>query len=176
MKKIAVLMSLILCSTAIATSYNLYNMSVEELIVCSDDASGYYLPPFICEFQLTNLGGEAYAEELSKTTGLSFILAGNNQQKKLALAEYFINKGVNIDGINHIDGLGLTPLHAAILNQDFSSVKFLIAHGADISLRAKSTELNALELAEQVNQQYRSTDTKLIVQILMRQSTTTFKE
>ena len=51
---------------------------------------------------------------------------------RVALAKILIQAGAHL---NHPDYSGHQPLHWAVLRQDMDSIKFLLAHGADVHYR-----------------------------------------
>jgi len=52
----------------------------------------------------------------------------------------FVECGVELPNLNHQDNNGDTPLHLAVKNQNFEIIKFLVEHGADLSIKNEQNQ------------------------------------
>ncbi len=153
--------------------YNMAVMSAEVIILCSLGEGSIRIPSKICEYYLFNLRDmKKDVEEMASKGGLSFILSPSNPNDKYKLAEFYIDNGLDVDGVNHygIEDMptpDLTPLHSATIDNDLPSVKFLEGHGADIYKRSKLlNEMTPLEYAREKSLKDSATDRSAIVKYL----------
>ncbi len=150
--------------------YNTASMDVESLILCASNEEGIYIPAPLCRLQLIDVSPERYAQELSAGAGLGFVLAGNNSEVKLKLAEHFVKQGVSVDAVDNIHNIGIPPLHGSILLRDFIAVEFLLNHGADPSIKASSNGLTAPELASELYKKSSEPELASIIDLLTQKA------
>jgi hypothetical protein len=136
--------------------YMFKNMPIEHLVTCSVEKDG------ICIWFLKNFRGSVEdLDQLTLNGGFNFIFAGYNgaissqtqnislyDQRTETLADFFLNKGLDINAASPIDGL--TPLHSAVVLNQPEVVKYLLSHGADKSVRDNKFKLTAVELANKL--------------------------
>jgi hypothetical protein len=152
--------------------YVMSQMNIEHLISCSSKESGTKLPASLCEYYMVNYRiTKSDIDELSNGAGLDYILNGENSIK-YEIAEIFMSKGLNVDGINNFNDKDLTPLQAAVLHNDVQRVMFLVKHGADKSIKSKSYGMTALELARKLHKEESKEDRSEIINILSTASNT----
>ncbi len=146
--------------------YDMSKMDVDVLILCSSNEGGIRIPSSLCEYYMLNHRmNEEDIKQLSDGAGLEFIL--NLQSPgKYEMANTFISKGLDINGINHYSDKDVTPLHASVLYNDVERVKFLIEHGADIEIRSKGYGMTALELARRLHEEQGSENRTEIINML----------
>lgn len=130
MKKALISFVIIFLGVSALTIYVMKALNIEELILCSSHTDAYYIPQGICKYYLVNYrANRDDIQELENGAGLGFIANDDNKDTKYMLMDYFLSKGLNINGRSKIDGL--TPLHAAILLNDPELMKYLLSKGAD---------------------------------------------
>jgi ankyrin repeat protein len=156
----------VFCSLVIAS---LQTMHIEYLISHADNngkkTEKSDILTHVSKFYLENFRiTENEAEELQASTGVAFILAGFNDYK-YQIAEAFLEKGLDINGINHSSGSDLTALHSAVLLSDKDAVLFLLEHGIDISVKS-GEGLTALDWAIKMQEVNPTENRDEIVQIL----------
>jgi ankyrin repeat protein len=126
-------------------------MSIQHLILCSFGEGGTRIPMDICEYYMINHRiTEDDIRNLSRGSGLDYILNGQNPDK-YKIAEVFISKGLSVNGVNHNSENGITPLHAAVLDNDPERTRFLLDQGADTSIVSEGYGMTPLELAEKLD-------------------------
>lgn len=147
--------------------HNVSKMDTETIILCASNEGGIHIPSKLCEYFLYNHRDiKKDVSELSKGAGLIFILNGNNEEMKYKLAEFFITNGLDVNGINHYGDYNLTPIYAAVLFNDVKMLKFLLKHGADISIKPPSINMTALDFARTLKSKEPSIDRSKILEIL----------
>ena len=150
--------------------YSITAMSVIELIDCSADEGGIRLPSGLCEYYMKNYRGNDEDMQELAIGGLDPILNLSNSKKKYAIAEYFIAKGLDVNGVNHYyfrEPNDHTPLHASVLYNDVERAKFLIDHGADVNIKSKSLNgMTALEFAQALQKKRPAEDRSELIRLL----------
>jgi hypothetical protein len=181
-KKIVALLLLAVVIGYVGLSWSqLKSSNVEDLVLCSVDKGGIYIPSKVCYWYLTNHRNDAEdVNQLSQNGGLSFILGvyqGSNDgmddkkvadynQRTLEIADHFIRIGLDINAINQTDGL--TPLHAEVLANNPKLVEFLIKKGADLSVKEKNNNLTPLQFAESLVGRNEGIDRSEVLSLLKR--------
>lgn len=150
--------------------YLLSKMSVFELVLCSADEGGILIPGTVCEYYMKNYrSGEEDIQELAKG-GLEPILNLDNEKKKYELAEFFISKGLDVDGMNHYHYKrknDSTPLHNSVIYNDPERVRFLIDQGADPEAKSQyHNNMTPLELAQNLESRFPDRNMEKIIQLL----------
>ncbi|MFN3882356.1 MAG: hypothetical protein ACK4L8_13115 [Nitrincola lacisaponensis] len=146
--------------------YAISQMSIQHLILCSSNESGTRIPSGLCNYYMLNFrANESDINDLSSGAGLDYILnlEGPNKYK---IAEIFISRGLDVNGVNHFSNMDVTPLHASVLYNDVERVVFLIKQGADVNIRSEGYEMTALELAEKLHEDNDKEDRSEIIRIL----------
>lgn len=147
--------------------FDITEMDSESMILCTSNEGGIFIPSKVCEYYMFNYRDITKdVEELTKGSGLVFILNGKNKEKKYKIAEFFILKGLDVNGVNHYGDYNLTPLHGAVLSNDVGMVKFLLKHGADIKIKPASINMNPLEFAQSLQKKEPSVDRSKIIKLL----------
>ena len=151
--------------------YVMSRMSIFDLILCSANQGGIRLPSGVCEYYMKNYRADEDDLQELAIGGIDPILNLDNEAKKYEIAEFFISKGLNIDGVNHYYNESMndsTPLHASALYNDTKRAKFLIAHGANVEARSKyHNNMTPLELARYL-QKNNQKDMNELIQILSK--------
>jgi len=136
--------------------YDMTQMEMEVLILCSENQGGIRIPSSLCKYYLVNYRmNEKDIKELSEGAGLDYILyiEGRNSTE-YELAKLFLAKGLDVDGVNHhsgyFDNKKFTPLQSAVVLNDVPRVKFLLEHGADVHL-TRGKGITALEYAKKIH-------------------------
>jgi len=137
--------------------YDMTQMEMEVLILCSENQGGIRIPSSLCKYYLVNYRmNEEDIKELSEGAGLDYILGveGRNSTE-YELAKLFLAKGLDVDGVSHYtaappNDIKITPLQGAALSNDMQSVKFLIEQGANLQIRGE-LEMTALEYAKKIH-------------------------
>ena len=146
--------------------YDISRMDIEELILCSANEGGIRIPNSICEYYMLNHRiNKGDVAQLAEGAGLEFILNLENPEK-YKIAEIFISKGLNVNGINHYNDKYITPLHAAVLYNDLERVKFLVGQGANINIKSKGYGMTALELARHLHKEHGKENRIEIIKLL----------
>lgn len=142
-----------ICSVLVAAlllvlvCYALSSMPIQRLILCASDESKLVVPAKVCQYYMDGLGEKAIGE-LQDGAGLEFIL-NLNSPAKFILADQFIAKGLDVDGINHYGTGGNTPLHAAVMYGDLDTINYLLNQGASLDI-VNTEGQKAKDLAEQL--------------------------
>lgn len=134
-----------------ATVYTLTKMSTFEVIMCSVETQGYIIPSFICRNYLESFRYDEKGVADLRHDGLDPILNLDNPEKYV-IAKSFIELGLDVNAANQNvfdQPSDATPLHASVLTRDLRNIEFLLANGADRTIRSKTLgNMTALELAE----------------------------
>ncbi len=117
--------------------YDMTQMKIEVLILCSTDDGGIRIPSSLCNYYMVNYRiNEEGIKELSEGAGLDYILNGEGP-KKYEIAKIFLARGLDVNGVNHYGDKNATPLQAAVVYNDVPRVEFLLEQGADLQIRGK---------------------------------------
>ena len=145
--------------------YSLINSDIEDVIICSTDENTHYIPSDACEYYLLNYrADEGDIESLESGAGLAFLFEIKDIDKRDVYIKYFISKGIKVNTLSHIDGL--SPLHSAILLNDFGLVQLLMDKGASITIKEKSHGLTPLEFIHKLSEKNAQIDRQLISELL----------
>ena len=130
--------------------YDMTEMEIEVLILCSEDQGGIRIPSSLCHYYMLNYRmNEKDIKELSEGAGLDYVLGVEGRKStEYELAKMFLARGLDVNGISHYSGM--TPLQATALSNDVQSVKFLIEQGADLQIRGE-LGMTALEYAKKIH-------------------------
>jgi len=128
--------------------YDMSEMKIEVLILCSSNEGGIRIPSNLCHYYMLNYRiNEKDIKALSEGAGLDYILNGESP-KNYDIAKAFLARGLDVNGISHYSGM--TPLQATALSNDVQSVKFLLEKGADLHLTGDKG-ITALALAKKMH-------------------------
>jgi len=154
--------------------YNISQMDSETMILCAENEGKILIPSQACEYYMYNLRNvKKDVKELSNGAGLSFILNGNNKEKKYKIAAFFISNGLDVNGINHYGDYNLTPIYGAVLLNDVEMAKFLLKHGADLNTKLPSINMTPLEFARSLQEKEPSVDRNEILEFLSNRTKNT---
>ena len=170
MKKLRVLIVVFIISLCGAGGYTMTQSNIEELIVCASNERASYIPAVVCKIYLFRF--RANADDIrfmQQRTGLNFLTNLEDPQIREQLFSLFINKGMDINTLSRIDGLA--PLHAAVLLNDASLVRFLLQHGANRQLRERTNGFTPLEYLVQLDKQLPGIDRQPVKQQLSQTQT-----
>jgi len=147
--------------------YDVSHMSPETVILCSLNEGGILIPSEFCEYYMFNFrDAEDDVLKLSAGAGLGFILEGNNNEKKYEIAEFFVVKGLDVNGVNHSGGYNLTPLHGAVIDNDIVMAVFLLDRGASKKIKAPTINMDPLELAKSLQKKEPNIDRSKMINLL----------
>jgi len=148
-------------------SYNISQMDSETIILCAENEGGILIPSQACEYYMYNLRNvKKDVKELSNGAGLSFILNGNNKEKKYEIAAFFISNGLDVNGINYYGHYNLTPIYGAVLLNDVEKAKFLLKHVTDLNIKPPSINMTPLEFARSLQKKEHSVDRSEMLEFL----------
>lgn len=166
MKKLTIYLLLLLSvGYSSVALYSLINSDIEDVIICSTDDNTHYIPSDACEYYLLNYRADNDdIESLESGARLAFLFEIKDTDKRDAYIEHFISKGVAVNTLSHIDGL--SPLHSAILLNDFGLVQLLINKGASVTIKEKSLGLTPLEFIHKLSEKNAQVDRQLISEFL----------
>ncbi len=149
--------------------YAMTEMAMLHLILCSAGEGGTRIPSGLCEYYMKNYRGNDEDMKELAIGGLDPIL-NVESKKKYDIAEFFIAKGLDVNGANHNyfrKPDDLTPLHASVLYNDAERAKFLIEHGADANIKSKSlNDMTALEFAQALQKKKPAEDRSELIRLL----------
>lgn len=178
-KTIAIALSALLAATATSGGLALYAMtamSINELIQCSAGEGGIRLPSAVCEYYMKTYRTDAEDMKALAVGGLDPILNLSNTEKKYELAAFFIQRGLDVDGVNHYHygrPSDATPLHLSALYNDPERARFLLEHGADVTAISEfHGGRTPLELANQLQQLRPEEDRSRLIRLLSAASAT----
>jgi len=139
--------------------------NIEDIVICSTNEKSHYIPSGICEYYLLNFRlNKEDINFIKSRSGLAFLFDIPDKTQRKALLEYFISKGVSTNYPGSIDGY--PPLHAAIINNDYELVEFLINNGANPAQKDKNQNLTPVEFIEFLYEKDSSTDRSAIKNLL----------
>lgn len=151
--------------------YAMTQMSMLHLIMCSVGEGGTRIPSRLCVYYMKNYRGNDEDMKELAFGGLDPILNGESK-KKYEIAEFFIAKGLDVNGVNNHyfrERHDYTPLHASVLYNDAERAKFLLDHGADVNIKSKSANnMTALELAQALQKKRPTEDRSELIRLLSR--------
>ena len=132
-KKILLALVIIIPATWIGlTIYVMATDDLEGLMICSTSDEAYRIPKSVCEYYTLHFRGtKDDIAQLEKGIGISFVFG--DEKKRATFLNFLLDKGANINLISPLDGM--TPLHAAVFDNDPELVKFLLDRGADPTIR-----------------------------------------
>jgi len=134
--------------------YDMTQMKIETLILCSANEGGIRIPSNLCYNYMVNYRINAKdIKELSEGAGLDYILNGEGSIK-YDIAKAFLARGLDVNGVNyykaHPEDKGATPLQAAVVYNDVPRIKFLLEQKADLQIRGE-LGMTALEYAKKLH-------------------------
>ncbi|MBL1277355.1 MAG: hypothetical protein COB30_014830 [Ectothiorhodospiraceae bacterium] len=152
--------------------YDMTEMGIEYLILCSKKGSSILTPSNLCKYYLVNYRiNEQGIKELSEGGGLDYVLNVERDATEYEMAKIFLANGLDVNGVNHYTAAPpndkkFTPLQAAAGYNDAPRIKFLIEQGADLQLRGESG-MTALEYAKKTHKAgSKFRDNREIIQLL----------
>ena len=111
--------------------YVLTAQDIESLLTCatSDNTRDWAKP--VCRYYVLNYRGtKEDIATLERGVGLAYVF-GN---KDYIFEDFLINKGIDINKISPVNGL--TPLHSAVIENNAELTKYLLEHGASVTIQA----------------------------------------
>ncbi|MBL1274938.1 MAG: hypothetical protein COB30_002510 [Ectothiorhodospiraceae bacterium] len=152
--------------------YDMTEMEIEVLILCSENQGGILIPSSLCHYYMLNYRiNEKDIKKLSEGAGLDYVLnvEGRNSTE-YELAKLFLANGLDVNSVNHYkaypEDKSATPLQAAAVYNDAPRIKFLIEQGADLQLRGEFG-MTALEYAKKTHKAgSKFRDNREIIQLL----------
>jgi len=148
--------------------YAMTQMEMGHLMLCSTNQGGTKIPSGLCHYYLVNYRiNEKGIKELSDGGGLDVVLNIEKNATEYALAKIVLANGLDVNGINHYDPKGATPLQAAVVYNDVKRVEFLIEQGADLYITG-GEGMTALEMAKKLHKaESKLQNRSEIIQILL---------
>lgn len=166
-----IIFSVLVLLPLIVFGFGVYSMSkgdIEDIVICAVNEESRYIPATVCEYYLLNYRGtDEDVRFLESRSGLAFLFEISDKAKRRMYLDYFISKGVSIDGQSSIDGY--TPLHAAIIHNDPELVTFLLKKGASADRKDQEHHLTPKEFVEYLSQKNPSTDRSAVLNALSAQ-------
>jgi len=170
MKKITVTMLILLVLVAGTVFYSLSQENIENIIVCSANNETSIIPSSICAAYLVNFrGNKDDIVYLQQGSGLCFIAAIEDKARRNDLFTFFLAKGMDINDHSAIDGL--TPLHTAILLNDYAFTRFLLQRGANPDVTDRDRHLNAVQFLTLLQEQDPGTNRNNIAELFAKKIT-----
>lgn len=149
-----IVLSLLVIIPLVVSAGAVFSMSkgsIEDVVICVVNKESHYVPSSLCEYYLHNYRlTEEDIRFLEDRAGLAFLFDVPDKEKRNALLEYFVAKGVSFNKPSAIDGY--PPLHAAIISNDPELVAFLLEQGADVDQRDRNHNLTAEEFVDFLGQ------------------------
>ncbi len=152
------------------TIYAMATDDLEGLMICSTSDTAYRIPKGVCEYYMLHFRGtKEDLAKLEQRAGLSFVFS--DPQKRAKFLHFLVEKGINVNIVSPMTGFA--PLHnAAGAYNDPELVTFLLAHGADPTIKTKDNRalefdnLTPLELVEGMSRSKPEIDRSKVKQIL----------
>ncbi len=169
-KKILLALVIIIPASWIGlTIYVMATDDLEGLMICSTSDTAYRIPKSVCEYYMLHLRGtKEDLAKLEQRAGLSFVFS--DPQKRAKFLHFLVEKGINVNKVSPMTGYA--PLHIAVASNEPELVTFLLAHGADPTIKTKNNRvpehdnLTALELVEGMSRSKPEIDRSKVKQIL----------
>jgi len=171
LKKIIVMLILLVpiswCGLAI---YVMSQQSIEDLMLCTTQDNAIRIPKFMCNTYLLHFrGSQAEIRKMEQTMGLPLEI--DDEKQLFKYLDFLIGKGYNINQVSPLTGF--TALHTAVLQIKPEVVSYLLEHGADPNIpsgeqagQGTLSHLTAIELAQRLQQNNKSSDLPVIIQLL----------
>jgi hypothetical protein len=148
---------------AFANLNNIYN-----LIDCSQGEFHIPLiPQHFCRIYLYEFRGSRDDVAIINHDGsLIGLLSTANKKDQVKLLEFLLNKGVDINGLD--ERSGISPLHAAVLDNDADVAELILKHGANPLLKDRKRRLTPSGFARQLREKSNQPDRSAIIYLLDR--------
>ncbi len=169
-KKIVLALVILLPASWIGlTIYVMVTDDLHGLMICATSETACRIPNGVVEYYILHFRGtKEDIADLEQSVGLSVVF--NDPQKRAKFLHFLVEKGINV---NKVSPLGYAPLHAAAgAYNDPELVTFLLAHGADPTIKTKKSKapeldnLTALELVEGMSRSKPEIDRSKVKKIL----------
>ena len=169
LKKIFIGIAVLIIACISLTYYFLRSSNIETLMTCSTNPHVVLVPESLCKYYTLHFrGNKQDIASLESTSGLSFIFA--NKLQTSYFLDFLVKKGINLNKVSPLTGN--TPLSSAVVFNKPDLVKYLLAHGADPSIKTNDDSLGAfnhhtpLEIAEMMQKNKMQPDRSEVIQIL----------
>ncbi len=168
-----ILLALVIIIPASWISLIIYFMVTDHLpglMICatSETACGH-IPNGVVEYYILHFRGtKEDIADLEQGVGLSVVF--NDPQTRAKFLNFLVEKGINVNIVSPMTGYA--PLHIAAASDEPELVTFLLAHGADPTIKTKKNDapeldnLTALELVEGMSRSKPETDRSKVKKIL----------
>jgi len=147
--------------------YDMSQMEMEILILCSANKGGIRIPSSLCKYYLINYRiNEKGIKKLKEGVGLGYVLSVEKDFPEYEMTRIFITNGLDVNSVNHYGNANTTPLQSAVLENNVRGVKFLLEQGADLHLTG-GYKMTAIEIAKKFHKAGSELqDMREIIQIL----------
>lgn len=146
--------------------FSINTRHIYNLIECSHgEYQIRFVPQRLCRvYLLTFRGSRDDVATINHDGSLVGLLSPASKEDKSQLLEFLLEKGVDV---NRLDKrAGISPLHTAILDNNFEVAEFLLRHGANPSIKDKKRNLTPLEFALQLKGRPGQPDRTAIIKLL----------
>jgi ankyrin repeat protein len=134
--------------------YDMSQMKMEVLILCSANEGGIRIPSSLCKYYMVNYRiNEKGIKELREGVGLGYVLGVERKFSDYEMTKIFIANGLGVDSVNHYGDVDVTPLQSAVLSNDVRGVKFLIGYRVDVRIKNERYGMTALEMAKKFHKE-----------------------
>lgn len=169
-KKILLALAIIIPAAWIGlTIYAMATDDLEGLMICSTSDTAYRIPKGVCEYYMLHFRGtKEDLANLEQRAGLSFIFS--DPKKRAKFLHFLVEKGINVNKVSPMTGFA--PLHIAAASDEPELVMFLLAHGADPTVKTRDLRapefdnLTPLELVEGMSRSKPEIDRSKVKKIL----------
>jgi ankyrin repeat protein len=123
------------------------------------------IPKHLCQTYLFNYGGtQDDVAQINYDGSLYAIVSTARKEDQSKLLEFLLKKGVDINGLD--ERAGISPLHAAVLDNALEITELFLHHGANPLIKDKKSSLTPLEFALQLKGKLGQPDRTAIIKLL----------
>lgn len=164
-------LSLWVATALLALSFGVWayyvSINLKHIYTLLDCSQGQValVPKHFCQTYLFNYRGtKDDVAQINHDGSLFEIVSTASKEDQSKLLEFLLEKGVDINGLD--DRAGISPLHAAVLDNAFEVAEIFLHHGANPSIKDKKRSLTPLEFALQLKGKPGQPDRTAIIKLL----------